>query len=408
MQETTQINEIPEVSDQKPIEAKPKKLMDKKAIYLATGALVFVCLTIILAIFLLPKLINWEKDADVDTNPSISPTASVPQEITVSPTFDENPYETDGNPINVYKYIGNQISPSDLVKYEGGPVDCQPLSFDPSKDKYTLENVEGTPSKLYKIEGFDDGMMMINGWLSEGSEKINIDNTYSVNFYQFGCASSTSYTLDILKNKTRQRYFTQVENFEFSEDGKFAYIMFNSLNDRKINRVIYDVVNNTIKDIPTLPCNSFDAFWQQDRLLTYHKNFDSSEYTTDLCIWDKSANLIARSNLTTYWSSASRDILSEKIGLLPENKNILYFYTSSSSDYNNKCTLYTVDLENTPSKVKSALILGKGEFKCVEPEVQFDFIGMKSAIGTFSFRYNKAGSDSDTKSWSEWNVVTTK
>ncbi len=370
------------------------KPTNKKAIYLAVGALSFVCLTITLAIILLPKLINWEKQPDDQIVPSVS--------TTITPTFDENPFEENGSPRIVYKYLGNDIEVFDIVKNAGGRSECQPLTFDPNVDKYSLKTQPGTPSKLYEVEGFEGGKMMINGWLTEGSEKINAPAPFTVNFYEFVCASSASYTLDILKSGVRQKYFPHVENFKFTEDGRYAFIIYNNVDNTQVNKIIYDLVNNTSVEVPNPGCNTLDAMWQGDRLLTYSNLQNTEEFTTDLCVWDKSANLLGRVNLNNYWSSASRDILSEPVGLLPENPDILFFYTASSNDYNNKCSLYTVDLKNNPRSLRSAIILGKGGFMCVEPNVEFDFSGLESTTGSIKYRYEQ------NNSWTEWTSANIK
>lgn len=80
-------------------------------------------------------------------------------------------------------------------------------------------------------------------------------------------------------------------------------------------------------EVPNIDCvSSLDGFWQGNRLLTFVPLQNGMQ--TDVCIWDKNAKIISRLNTSSHWGAASRDFLAEQIGLLPQNPNIFYAYTS--------------------------------------------------------------------------------
>lgn len=73
------------------------------------------------------------------------------------------------------------------------------------------------------------------------------------------------------------------------------------------------------------------------------------------------------------WQAASSDYLAEKIGLLPNEPNIFYAYSTSREKI---CSLLLVDITDN-TKRKSIDILNRNDYPdsmdCGSPEVVFDF-----------------------------------
>lgn len=295
---------------------------------------------------------------------------------------------------------------------KGAPAPCQPGLFDPKTSKFSLVQQNGTPSRLYKIQGFQDdidgGVMMIDGWNKEGENKVNLPAPYTVTVYTFGCASSFSYVLDLSKNGVRQALYTHVLHYAFSDDGRYLYLV-NAMNNQGNwieHKRIINIETNTVREIPNLECESeLDGFWQGDRLVTYAERKDKSDYQTDICIWENTARLVSNVGATTAWGAASGDYLAEKIGLLPNEPDIFYAYTSRDT---NTCSLFLVDITKNEFS-KTVDILDKRSYSqsyyCASPEVEFNFSGLSLGRGTLKYRIAKDKQSSGQIIWGDWQVV---
>ncbi|MEI6887383.1 MAG: hypothetical protein WCK31_04080 [bacterium] len=295
---------------------------------------------------------------------------------------------------------------------------CQPELFDPVTNKIRKSMMNGVPSETYTIDGYseagDGNMMMINGWNKEGDAKVTLASPYSVTFYQFGCASTTSYILDLSKNNVRQALYTQVVDFSFSADSKSLYLINYTnkdslwvLHKRIINldtNVAYEVID------PGNSCVASEkGIWQVDRLITYSKADRNFSYGTNICIWDKSANLISIASATTYWGAYSKDFLAEQIGLLPNDKNTFYAFTTNKEGTN--CSLILSDITKEGVS-KTADVLSKNDYpnstNCADPEVQFDLVNVTMSSTSVKYRVNTTVSGKDPKVWSEWKTAVIK
>ena len=304
-------------------------------------------------------------------------------------------------PIKVY---GSQKD-NNVVDTKGGPAPCQPEFFD------TKVKQNGTPSESYKIQGFQDdidgGAMMIDGWYKEGEDKVILPSPFNVTIYNFGCASSFSSVIDLIKGGNRQALYTHVLHYSFSKDGKKLYLV-NNINNQgtwTLHKRIIDIETKETNEVPNIKCVSeLDGFWQGDRLLTYTEDRDKSDYQTDICVWDKSAKLISRIGVTTAWGAASRDFLAEKIGLLPTEPDIFYAYTSKDE---NTCSLFLANIVNDNDK--SIDILDKRSYPqnyyCASPDVEFDFSGLYFDRGILKYRIEKDKQSSGKTIWSDWQTI---
>jgi len=274
------------------------------------------------------------------------------------------------------KVIGTTISTNNSHSFKSEPAPCQPESFDPKVSKFYKVKQNGIPSELYKIQGFDGGSMMVDGWYKEGEGRITLPSPYKVTYYEFGCAGDSSYVLDLSKNDIRQTLYTHVLHFSFSQDGKYLFLV-NSINNQgnwTLHKRIINIETKAENEIPNIGwVTESEGFWQGDRLITYSYTEEEPDYKTDIYVWDESSNLISHVIASTAWGAAAKYYLAEQIGLLPNDPNILYAYTSKDD---NICSLFLLDITKTDS-LRSLNILDRRDYPdnyyCKYPEVEFDF-----------------------------------
>jgi len=285
--------------------------------------------------------------------------------------------------------IGNTIITNNGNLTKSEPAPCQPEYFDPKISKFNKVKQSGIPSEIYEIQGFDHGGMMIDGWYKEGEGRITLPAPFSVTYYEFGCASDSSYVLDLSKNDVRQALYTHVLHFSFSQDGKYLFLV-NSINNQGnwiLHKKIIDIETNTENEIPNMGwVVESEGFWQGKRLLTYTYKEEEPDYKTDIYVWDKSANLISNVIASTAWGAGAGFYLTEQIGLLPNDPDILYAYTSKDE---NICALFFVDITKTNS-LRSVDILDKRDYPdnyhCKYPEVEFDFSATSESDNMVRYR----------------------
>ncbi len=340
-----------------------------------------------------------EPQSDLSLTPQSSSTAPVIPSSSATPAI--------SSPISPIKVYGSLID-NNIRDTQSGPAPCQPEFFDPKINKFYKVKQDGSPSELYEVQG-SDGVykMMINGWNKEGENKIILPSPFDVTIYNFGCASSFSYVIDLTKNGNRQALYTHVLHYSFSEDGKKLFLV-NSINNQgtwTLHKRIINIETKEINEIPNIGCVSeFDGFWQGDRLLTYNIDTSKSDYQTDICIWNESAKLISRIGATTAWGAANRNFLAEKIGLLPTEPDIFYAYTSKDE---NTCSLFLADIVNYTTK--SVDILDKRNYPesyyCISPDVEFDFSKLYFDRGILKYRIEKDEQPSGQKIWGDWQTI---
>ncbi len=341
-------------------------------------------------------------------NQTMSTQNSLPKSTTSTPTITKES-------VFPVKIFGATVDTKNVNPVKGDPAPCQPDFFDPKISKFSKVKQNGTPSELYKIQGFQDdldgGVMMIDGWYKEGENKVNLPLPFKVTVYNFGCASSFSNVLDLSKNNVRQALYTHVLHYSFSSDGKYLFLV-NNINNQgnwTLYKRIINIETNEISEVPNMECVSeLDGFWQGERLLTYTERADKHDYQTDICVWDKSARLVSRVGANTAWGAASRDFLAEKIGLLPNEPDIFYAYTSRDD---NTCSLFLADITKNDS-LKTIDILDKRNYSqsyyCASPEVEFDFSNLSIEHGTLKYRIEKDRQSSGQTIWNEWQTTLLK
>lgn len=262
-----------------------------------------------------------------------------------------NDMNDDSFPINVLDKLNISRANFDV---EGSIAACQPNSFDPS-------NVP--------------------------VERKELVSNYSILIYSYICASEKSYVIEIQKDEKQHSRYTHVVEYSYSDDGRSLFLANNTKDEDgwKLIRRIADIETNTDHYIPDLNCvaNNY-SLWQADRMVSYSES-GSSINSTSICVWDRAANLISTVQTNNYWAAASKNYLAEQIGLLTNEPDIFYTYTTSNKSM---CSLLLVDITD-PAKRKSIDVLDRTDYQslhCGLPEVKFDFSDMYFKSGTLEYR----------------------
>ena len=204
---------------------------------------------------------------------------------------------------------------------------CQPEFFDPQTSKYNrLEQTEKTGSywakDIYQIKENDRNY--------EFSIKTIPASKYSLTAYEFGCASSWDYVLDIRDDNKRTSLYTHVATYYLSGDENLLFLdnyLKNQQGTYDHKRRIVSVDGAKKTDIPSFDCVSSGARWTNDTLITYSVEPDFiKKEKTKMCVWDKEGNLKNRLQAELTWYGANSDSLWAEIGILPNDPNIFYAY----------------------------------------------------------------------------------
>lgn len=315
----------------------------------------------------------------------------------------------------------NEILP--IVLYSD-PSDCQPVFFDPKISHYKKVIQNGTPAIAYEVEDSNDPNsgyhMMINGWSKENEDKIDLPAPYSVTFYEFGCASSSSYVIDLNKDGKRQALYTQVEKFDFSPDGKSLFLINYIKNQDKweLHRRIINLETQEAFELANFRGMStyHNGFWQGNRLVTYEQHISEEfaneyeppnswgpddVYWTHVAIWDERGQLIARLGSTSDWGAAAGDYLAEPIGLLPKDSDVFWAYMGDSNRVADPVGSYSVEEQDVYCKV-FLFDIKSGATKLITPlkkdqkpvldtlrcedQTEFDFSQLKFSGGILKYK----------------------
>ncbi len=293
---------------------------------------------------------------------------------------------------------------------EGGKTMCQPEFFDPKITKFHKVEQDGSPSIMYQLNDEEYTHFMINGWRNEGEDKITLPAPYDLNFYEFGCASSFSYVLELTKNDQREALYTHVGNFGVSEDKKYLYLANNVKSAdgkwEKLRRIINIESQKTIK-LPNMDCVSGLGFWDGTTLITYsnEQEYTSGETKTKVCFWSIEGNLRSQLEAPLDWGAGAGYYLDSPMGLLPKDNDIFYAFVPKFKD--NKCHLVLQDLKNA-LRHKEIEIIDRDPH-C--PRVDFDFNNLSFESKTVRFRLQDCSYDYASPSgvekcnWKEWQVA---
>ena len=262
--------------------------------------------------------------------------------------------------------------------------DCQPELFDPKGSVFRKVATGGAPAELYKVDGLNNStyMMMINGWMKEGENKITLASPFDLTMYEFGCASTSSFVADITKNGVRQSLFTHINNFlnpkSISSDGKNIFMVSSVSQNGEWyrHRRIINVEKNTKTELPNIPCVSNLGFWSENRLITYSDynlvelSQPASSYLTQVCVWNTGGGLTNQVSVKLPWGAAAANYLDGQIGLLPEDDDIMYTY-SNRANPGQACYINLQDLNNQSRNKKIKIADANNIGEC--PHIKIDF-----------------------------------
>lgn len=291
------------------------------------------------------------------------------------------------------------------------PAPCKPEHFDPAVDTYYLFKQSGTPSELYKIKGFqediDSGVMMIDGWMKEGDEKISLPSPYDVTVYNFGCASSFSHVLDLKKNGKRLALYDNVFYFSFSNDKKYLYLINTEFEQGKWqeHKRIIDIAANTQKDVQNIACSMSDSgVWSEQKLITYAQSDYDPKFNTIACVWNTDAKLQSLLGLNAQWLATSTSYLSEPMGVLVSEPLVFYAVTSNQT---NQCSMYMIDAMYGQKLNSVQLWKNEGpDGSCGYPVAEFNLRQTKLDGGSLLYRLQKDVIGAQQPTWGQWETVT--
>jgi hypothetical protein len=207
----------------------------------------------------------------------------------------------------------------------GEPAPCQPENFIPGETPYKRVTTEGTPSKLYELPTGEQ--MNINGWMEENERVVTLPPPYALTYYEFGCASSSSYVLDIARTGKRHALYQHVLDFQWYAPKQ---LFFFHQSERKNGRYqafvgLVDLQTKKKTPLPSLDCVSYgNAGFSADRLVTYGEARAAKDGKTAVCVWNLAGKLQARVLADLDWEAASADVLLDRLGVLAHQPDVLY------------------------------------------------------------------------------------
>jgi hypothetical protein len=205
------------------------------------------------------------------------------------------------------------------------PAPCQPANFIPGESRYKRVTVEGSPSQLYELPTGEQ--MNINGWQEENERVVTLPAPYALTYYEFGCASSSSYVLDISRGGKRYALYQHVNHFSWYAPQQ---LFFFHQSERKNNRYqefvgLVDLKSKKKTPLPQLDCVlGGNARFSADRLITYGGSRAAKDGKTAVCVWSLAGKLQARVLADLDWEAASADFMLDKVGMLEHQPDVFY------------------------------------------------------------------------------------
>lgn len=205
------------------------------------------------------------------------------------------------------------------------PAPCQPENFIPGETPFKPVTSEGSPSRLYELASGEQ--MNINGWSEENERVVTLPAPYSLTYYEFGCASDTSFVLDISRGGKRYALYQHVHRFEWYPPKR---LFFFHQSERKSGRYqeftgLVDLETKKKTPLPPLDCvSNGHARFSGERLITYGEARAAKDNKTAVCVWSLAGKLQARVLADLDWMAASTDVLLDEVGVLARQPDVLY------------------------------------------------------------------------------------
>ncbi|MES2436384.1 MAG: hypothetical protein V4519_00030 [Patescibacteria group bacterium] len=244
---------------------------------------------------------------------------------------------------------------------------------------------------------FDPNQRILNENMTR-QDTVDLGGGYSLTPYQFGCASSQDFVLEVTKNGARHTLYTHISTWSLSANKEFLFLN-NAIKNQKgtydFQTRIINVKTKQAVSLPNIACASTRGFWNGQNLVTYsdyntveYGTTEMSDYITNICQWNTEGKVLNQLEAKLYWGAASAAYLNDKIGFLPKNSNIFYAYSNTVapekvSDNTYMCYLYLQDVTNQNNHKKIRITEGERGY-C--PEIEFDFDAFKYDATTINFK----------------------
>jgi hypothetical protein len=242
------------------------------------------------------------------------------------------------------------------------PAPCQPENFIPGE----------TPYERVKQEGEE---MTINGWQKENDRVVKLPAPYALTYYAFGCASSSSYVLDISRNGKRHGLYQHVLGFDAHPTKP---VLFFAQNERKNGRYqefigLVDLDTKRKTPLSALPCVSgANARFSGDRLITYGEARAGKDGKTDVCLWSLDGKLQARLLADLDWMAAAGDVLLDQVGTLPKEPGTFYALHYDRFGTPSHCELRLQSLTRANQSKRIDLGVSDSQEACVHNTAKLD------------------------------------
>jgi hypothetical protein len=204
------------------------------------------------------------------------------------------------------------------------PAPCQPENFIPGETRYKRVTQEGTPSKLYELPTGEQ--MNINGWQQENERVVTLPPPYALTYYEFGCASTSSYVLDIARTGKRHALYQHVLDFQWYAPKQTFFFHQSERKNGRYQRFIglVDLQTKKKTPLPSMDCVAYGARFSADRLITYGEARAAKDGKTAVCVWSLAGKFQGRVLADLDWEAASADVLLDKLGVMESQPDVLY------------------------------------------------------------------------------------
>ncbi len=284
----------------------------------------------------------------------------------------------------------------------GAKGECQPEDFIPGKTKYKKVRINGWPPELYKVDGSGESENMnIDGWGKEGEAKVRLPEAFDLTVYQFGCASSTSYVLDLKKAGRRHALYQHVVDYRVDPKRLTLYLN----NSRRMPDGRYEGFLGLV-DIPTkkktrfahVPClagGSFAGPWYVSNSGQPAELPADRRAPTTVCAWGLDGGFQGAFRAPLSWSLCGNAYcLNDAVGPLPKEPDTFYFYSAAAAG-DRECRLYLRSLKDAGRMREFRLGLQAGaldedggkSYRC--PPAEFDLEALSMGSEAVSFREDR-------------------
>jgi len=218
------------------------------------------------------------------------------------------------------------LGPSAPILSKNPPPNCQPQLFNP-KESVSLQH---SPNVSLK--------------------KISLQGTFKLKIFEFKCASSVSYVLELLKGENRRALWTHVDSFNLSKDNQYLFLTNHLQRPSGQWEILYRMIQLSNNRKVTLPakkdCVSLWGTWQGQLLMTHQDVNEQRTWKggkTKICIWNPQGKLLHEMFAKLNWGAGANYYLYAQMGLLTKDPYVFYMMDYNFED--ESCYLYLQDLK---------------------------------------------------------------